>query len=140
MTVHFRGSKADQRGHGAERTLQRSGSRWLCPVIAMWQLSELGYTSNIPDSELLCSSAPKKAVLASEMIAAVKSSGQALGMDPSDFGTHSLRSGGATAMFRARVDRLVIKMFGRCSSNAFEIYTRMDNQVTRHLAQVVVSV
>ncbi|EGZ23006.1 hypothetical protein PHYSODRAFT_324272 [Phytophthora sojae] len=40
VSIKFRGSKSDQVGAGATRTLHRSGSAWLCPVLATWELAQ----------------------------------------------------------------------------------------------------
>ena len=44
--------------------------------------------------------------------------------DPSQFGTHSLRIGGATALFAAGADPTVIRTMGRWSSDCYRLYVR----------------
>jgi integrase len=44
--------------------------------------------------------------------------------DPSHFGTHSLRIGGATALFAAGADETVIRTMGRWSSDCYRLYVR----------------
>ena len=44
--------------------------------------------------------------------------------DPSQFGTHSLRIGGATALFVAGADETVIRTMGRWSSDCYRLYVR----------------
>ena len=44
--------------------------------------------------------------------------------DPSQFGTHSLRIGGATALFAAGADETVIRTMGRWSSDCYRLYVR----------------
>ena len=46
------------------------------------------------------------------------------GEDPSQFGTHSLRIGGATALFAAGADETVIRTMGRWSSDCYRLYVR----------------
>ena len=46
------------------------------------------------------------------------------GEDPSEFGTHSLRIGGATALFAAGADETVIRTMGRWSSDCYRLYVR----------------
>jgi hypothetical protein len=72
------------------------------------------------------------------MIAAIKQAAKQAGMDPRAFGTHSMRSGGSTAMFGPGVDRFVIKHFGRWKSDCYEQYTRMDGLTMSHLAKKMV--
>jgi hypothetical protein len=138
VAVHFRGGKADQRGIGATRTLEKSGLRWLCPVRACWSLVRVAKARRAQADELLCTTTTGTALTAAEMIAAVKQAAKRAGMDPRAYDTHSMRSGGATAMFEAGVDRLVIKHFGRWKSDCYEQYTRMDGLTMSHLARKMV--
>ena len=47
-----------------------------------------------------------------------------IGEDPAHFGTHSLRIGGATALFAAGADATVIRTMGRWSSDLYRLYVR----------------
>jgi hypothetical protein len=51
-----------------------------------------------------------------------------LGFDPSEIGTHSLRSGAAMEMYLAGVPVYTIMLIGRWSSNAFSHYIRKQVQ------------
>ena len=48
----------------------------------------------------------------------------AIGEKPEQFGTHSLRIGGATALFAAGADATVIRTMGRWSSDIYRLYVR----------------
>ena len=48
----------------------------------------------------------------------------ALGVNPEEFGAHSLRIGGATALFAAGADPMVIRTMGRWSSDCYRLYVR----------------
>jgi hypothetical protein len=48
----------------------------------------------------------------------------AVGEDPTQFGAHSYRIGGATALFQAGADPLVIRTMGRWSSDCYRLYVR----------------
>ena len=48
----------------------------------------------------------------------------AIGEDPLHFGAHSLRIGGATALFAAGADPLHIRTMGRWSSDCYRLYVR----------------
>lgn len=48
----------------------------------------------------------------------------AVGEDPSEFGTHSLRIGGATALFAGGATPTVIRTMGRWSSDCYRLYVR----------------
>lgn len=47
-----------------------------------------------------------------------------VGENPTEFGTHSLRIGGATAMFAAGASETVIRTMGRWSSDCYRLYVR----------------
>ena len=49
---------------------------------------------------------------------------RAIGEDPSQFGTHSYRIGGATALFAAGANETVIRTMGRWSSDLHRLYVR----------------
>jgi hypothetical protein len=49
---------------------------------------------------------------------------EAIGEDPSQFGTHSYRIGGATALFAAGANETVIRTMGRWSSDLHRLYVR----------------
>ena len=48
----------------------------------------------------------------------------ALGIDPDELGAHSLRIGGATALFATGADPMVIRTMGRWSSDCYRLYVR----------------
>ena len=48
----------------------------------------------------------------------------ALGEEPRQFGLHSLRIGGATALFAAGATPMVIRTMGRWSSDCYRLYVR----------------
>ena len=49
---------------------------------------------------------------------------RAIGENPTDFGTHSYRIGGATALFAQGADPTVIRTMGRWSSDIHQLYVR----------------
>ena len=54
-----------------------------------------------------------------------------IGLDPKNYSGHSLRAGGATDLFVARVPYFIIKRMGRWKSDAAMIYYRADDDVRR---------
>ncbi|ETV64290.1 hypothetical protein H257_18799, partial [Aphanomyces astaci] len=52
----------------------------------------------------------------------------AIGLEDSKYSTHSLRSTGATALFRGGASDLAIQLFGRWHSDAYKRYTRINGQ------------
>jgi hypothetical protein len=49
---------------------------------------------------------------------------ESIGEDPSQFGTHSYRIGGASALFAAGANETVIRTMGRWSSDLHRLYVR----------------
>ena len=60
----------------------------------------------------------------SEVLAITRQLMKAVGENPADFGTHSYRIGGATALFAAGADETVIRTMGRWSSDIYRLYVR----------------
>jgi hypothetical protein len=57
-----------------------------------------------------------------------------IGLDPESFSGHSLRAGGATDLFVARVPYFLIKKMGRWKSDAAMLYYRCEADVTDAVA------
>jgi hypothetical protein len=53
-----------------------------------------------------------------------------VGQNPTEFGTHSYRIGGATSLFAAGADPIVIRTMGRWSSDCYRLYVRACFGVT----------
>eukprot|EP00644_Phytophthora_capsici_P019258 jgi/Phyca11/133332/e_gw1.417.3.1 len=139
VVVHFRGSKADQFGEGATRRLERSGAQWCCPVLAAWYLVEHHKTLGAKEASLLCKVDLNRNLQVREVVRALKSAAERAGQNPDLYGSHSLRSGGATALFNAGYDSLAVKLFGRWRSNAVERYTRIGGRLTARMEAEMVT-
>jgi hypothetical protein len=64
---------------------------------------------------------------------------QCIGQDPSDFGTHSLRIGGATALFAAGATPVVIRTMGRWSSDIYRLYVRASFEANLKWSRIAAS-
>ena len=64
------------------------------------------------------------------VLAWVKRLMAAVGENPCEFGTHSLRIGGATALFAMGADPTVIRTMGRWSSDCYRLYVRACYEAT----------
>ena len=60
---------------------------------------------------------------------------QLIGLDPSSYSNHSLRAGGATDLFVARVPYSIIKKMGRWKSDAALLYYRDEEDVRLAIAE-----
>ncbi|KAJ8574834.1 hypothetical protein ON010_g4379 [Phytophthora cinnamomi] len=69
-----------------------------------------------------------------QVVDATKSAVQRSGLNPEHYGSRSLRSGGATALFNAGYDGLAVNMFGRWKSDAVERFTRLSGRLTAEMA------
>ena len=69
----------------------------------------------------------------------VKEVALAAGLDPTRYGAHSLRIGGATAALAAGVSPSLIRLLGRWSSDVYEIYTRMSLQSALQVGRAITS-
>ena len=65
-----------------------------------------------------------KALTGTHMRNWIKAAMNTIGLNPDQFGLHSLRIGGATALFAAGADPLVIRTMGRWSSDCYRLYVR----------------
>ncbi|EGZ11796.1 hypothetical protein PHYSODRAFT_517236 [Phytophthora sojae] len=70
------------------------------------------------------------------MAEVIKQAATQAGLDPTRYATHSIRIGGATKLWNAGADHLVIKVLGRWLSNAFEEYPVLSAEGARDIAQL----
>lgn len=65
---------------------------------------------------------------------AIKTGAEALGLDKDHYTIHSLRAGGATALFGMGYDGLAVKTLGRWLSDAYMVYTTVSPVVTQTMS------
>ncbi|OWZ03418.1 LOW QUALITY PROTEIN: hypothetical protein PHMEG_00024859 [Phytophthora megakarya] len=73
------------------------------------------------------------------LVKTMKHNAELAGEDPSKYGSHSLRSGGAAALFNAEFDSLEVKLFGQWSSDAAERYTRICEALTMQMSRAMIN-
>ena len=122
VVLRIRGSKTDQLNEGHVKNHFRSGND-LCVVEALDFLQTLAPRRwrEEKDAYLLIS-ANGQPLRRAEVHACLTRAATALGGDPSRMGTHSLRFGGASALWAAYRDSSVVKRWGRWASEAFQGY------------------
>jgi hypothetical protein len=64
---------------------------------------------------------------------------ECIGEYPNEFGTHSLRIGGATALFAAGATPLVIRTMGRWSSDIYRLYVRASFEANLKWSRIAAS-
>ncbi|KAF4316065.1 hypothetical protein G195_010439, partial [Phytophthora kernoviae 00238/432] len=85
-----------------------------------------------------CSGRPA-CIATADVSDAIKRAAIKTGKDPRHFGSHSLRTGGATHMYRSGTDALTIQFHGRWMSDAFKTYTRLCKESVATLFASMVS-
>ena len=134
--IQFRKQKADQMAFGMTRT-HYSSNQDLCVVQAVERVRALaprrfegGAESHLP----LCRWADGTAVKREEVQQVLQRAARAVGLPEGRFKSHSLRIGGATAMYHSRPDTELVKRFGRWTSSAFQAYLWAANEGALGLA------
>ena len=133
VTIGLEGSKNDQFGRGAWRTMHKSGDRCLCPVRALHHIFAARRALKMSSHRYLCLDLDAKTVSQ-----ALKNTAASIGVSPSNYSTHSLRSGGATALLSGKADSLSIKLLGRWMSSCFEEYPLQSAASTVDLSRRMV--
>ena len=122
VVLRIRGSKTDQLNEGHVKNHFRSGSD-LCVIEALEFLQALAPRRwNEEKDSYLLANAHGKPLRRAEIHASLARAASALGGDPGRMGTHSLRFGGASALWAAYRDSAVVKRWGRWDSEAFQGY------------------
>jgi hypothetical protein len=98
VTVTFRGSKSDQFGEGCRRTLGKSGQSWCCPVRAAWYLVQHHISLGARKNTMLCRVDKNTELKVSDVVILLQVAAEHTGNDLKRYGSHSIRSGGATAL------------------------------------------
>jgi hypothetical protein len=122
LQLHFRSSKADQEGAGATRSHFRTGGE-VCPLKgAEYYQKHFAHRMRAEPHEPVCRWANGLPVTRMQIQAMLERAAIAEGVAPERFRSHSLRIGGATALYHIYHDVEIIKRYGRWSSNAFHAY------------------
>ena len=95
----------------------------LCPVRMFAKWIAAGRGNKTDDARVFTSGLRTRAIVLFRM------AGTACGLDASRLGTHSMRSGGASAMFAAGYEVEVIKRRGRWLSSTFQQYLWRDQLI-----------
>jgi hypothetical protein len=123
LVIVITGSKTDQYNEGQIRNQFKSGEP-LCPVDAMRLLNQ-HFPQRVSGSErnlALCRFSNGDPVKREDVQHLMQLAALAAGQDPNRMGSHSLRIGGATALYHATQDLELVKRYGRWLSDAFHGY------------------
>ena len=134
LIVWFKASKVDQLKAGEARNHYRTGTQ-LCPVAAAANLQRHFPERFTVDRHLpLCRWQNGNPIKREQLQEVLEQAAREEGLPPEQMRTHSLRIGGATALYHIYQDVELIKRFGRWSSNAFHRYLWEANEMTRGVA------
>lgn len=136
ITVQFRKTKADQEAFGSCKTMAKTGIPFLCPVEAMERYRRAcpvrfhGHDEGKPLFRWGNGSTLKR----TEVQFLLQKAAVAEGLPASRFLSHSLRIGGASALFQASADIELVKRMGRWSSSAVQRYLYDGGQTLKELS------
>jgi hypothetical protein len=139
LTITFEFQKKDEKNDSV--TMHATGHITMCPVRAWAALIRRIMTYHGNDDNTPVSAVWKnnriEHITSKQIIDAINMAAEAigwesLGIKKGDFGTHSIRSGGAMAMYLDEVPVFTIMMIGRWSSDAFLKYIRKQVESFSH--------
>ena len=138
MSPFLRSSKADQYNDGCLLNHHRADVAFadLCPVRNLWSLFECFPERAHEERDLPTFRwADGSAATRDQIHRLLQRAGLPLGIPGDATGMHSLRSGGASAIYNATGGNVpLVRRLGRWASDAFEGYIWEDSQLTRGLA------
>ena len=142
VSISIRGSKTDIYNRGEARNHFRSGDD-LCPVLSTIQLFRnfpQRYGGGMEAQGPLFVSSSGEMIPRQAVTALLEQAARGLNMPEGDFGTHSLRFGGASAIWASYNDSTMVKRWGRWSSDSFQTYIwdarKTADGVSKRMSQV----
>lgn len=138
ITLQFRKTKADQEAFGACKTMLRTGQDHVCVVEAMQRFREVAARrfDQGPEKHLpLFRWASGQTLKRLEIQNILQKSAKALGLPADRFQSHSLRIGGASALYQATGEVELVKRTGRWSSSAVQRYLHDSGDVLAGLSK-----
>lgn len=137
VVITIRGSKTDVYNRGESRNRFCSGTE-LCPVKTTQGLFKhfpQRYSGGSEALDLLFRTGDGKVVPRAAITALIEKAAKSLGVLDGDFSTHSLRFGGASAIWAAYSDTTLVKRWGRWSSESFQTYLWDSRKNSRGVSQ-----
>ena len=132
IVIYIKGSKTDQYNVGTTRNHHRAGGL-LCPVEAMANY-EFAFPGRLGEALPLARYGDGKPIRREHIQQLLEQATIATGGDPGRIGTHSLRIGGATALYHTVQDLAYVQRFGRWASDAYHVYLWDSHELTKGLA------
>ena len=142
VTVQFRKTKSDQEAFGSCKTMGSTGTPCLCPVEALEEYKAVAPT-RFKGGEAwspLFRWADGTLLKRLEVQEILQRAARAEGLPADRFLSHSLRIGGASALFQVSADVELVKRMGRWSSSAVQRYLHDGGHVLKQLSQKMANV
>ena len=142
VTIQFRKTKADQEAFGTCKTMLQTQVPGICVVEAMKTLMEVvprrfqGPEAHLP----LFRWASGQVLRRLEVRNILQKSARAVGLPAERFQSHSLRIGGASALYQATGEIELVKRTGRWTSSAVHRYLHDSGDVLKGLASKMATV
>ena len=136
VVIFLAGSKTDQYNQGCVRNQFRSGGQ-LCVVeaLASYQRAYPERFIGAEEGEPLFRYTDGSPIQRTDIQSLIQLSALADGQAMQNYGSHSLRIGGATALYQITNDLETVKRFGRWNSTAFHGYLWESHEKQRDLAK-----
>ena len=141
-TIQFRKTKADQEAFGTCKTMLRTEVQHVCVVNALEKLFEAaprrfrGPEAHLPLFRWATGGVLKRL----EVQNILQKAARATGLPAERFQSHSLRIGGASALFQATGEVELVKRTGRWTSSAVHRYLHDSGDVLKGLSKKMASV
>ena len=136
VVIYLTGSKTDQFNQGAVRNQYRSGNE-LCVVeaLAAYQRMRPERFIGAEEKEPLFRFSDGATIQRTDLQGLIQVAALADGQATQNYGSHSLRIGGATALYQCTNDLETVKRYGRWNSTAFHGYLWESHEKQRDLAK-----
>eukprot|EP00435_Cladocopium_sp_Y103_P067566 s528_g30.t1 len=141
VTILVRGSKTDIYNRGQVRNHFRTSER-VCVVKAMVNLFHQfpqRYQGGSEAEELLFRSLDDRPIPRTAIQALIERAAKGLNLPNGDLGTHSLRFGGASALWAQYQDTALVKRWGRWTSDSFQTYIWEARETAKGVAQKMIT-
>ena len=141
VMLTVRGSKTDIYNRGQVRNHFKT-SEPVCVVKAMINLFHhfpQRYQGGSDAEEFLFRTPDEKPIPRTAIQALIERAAKGLNLPSGDLGTHSLRFGGASALWAQYQDTAMVKRWGRWASDSFQTYVWEARETARGVAQKMIS-
>ena len=134
LTLFIRGSKTDVYNRGEYRNHYRTGLS-LTAAIELFEAFPTRFPGGPEADDLLFRDKEGKPLPRALITVLIQKAAEALGEPEGSLGTHSLRFGGASALWAAFGNAALVKRFGRWTSESYQTYIWDARATSRDVAK-----